>query len=81
MTEPVRTRGTRLQVRKWDESLVKQRLPLPILVETTVELPISVDAARDAARKKALALAKGARRVRSTNALVEGGWVVTVETA
>jgi hypothetical protein len=79
--EPVRTRSVKLQVRKWTEALVKAHSPLPVLVEVMAELPIGVDEARKAAQQKALSLAKGARRIRSTSALVGGGWVVAVETA
>ena len=79
--EPVRTRSVRLQVRKWSEALVKAHEALPVLVEVQVDLPIGVDEARKAAQQRALALAKGARRIRSTSALVGGGWVVAVETA
>jgi hypothetical protein len=79
--EPIRTRSVKLQVRKWTEALVKAHVPLPILVEVQADLPIGVDDARKAAQQKALSLAKGARRIRSTSALVGGGWVVAVETA
>lgn len=79
--EPTPTKTQKLQIRKWDLSLVKAGAVLPILQDLMVELPVPHDEARDAAKARALLLVRGAKKVRGVSALVGGGFVVNVELA
>lgn len=74
----LKTASQKLQIRKWSEDIVRAAKQMPTLLEVMVDLPLEHDAARKAAKERALLLAR-ARRVRSCSALSPSGFVVAVE--
>ena len=72
------TKSTKLVVRRWDRAAALSREALPVIRDTFVDLPVDHDAAREAAKKRAVALTN-AKRVRGVSALVAGGFSVAVE--
>jgi hypothetical protein len=69
----------KLKIHKWEPRTPDDRRPLPVLFEGQVDLPPEHDAARTAARKRALALVPKAKRVCGASALVGGGFAIVVE--
>lgn len=72
------TKSQTLQIRKWTEGCAKTGQPFPLISETMAELPVGVDAGREAAKARALVITRG-RKVRSCLSLSGGGFTVAVE--